>query len=104
MEEAKELFTSLLGTEPYIDGPDYVGYRTEAREIGLDPHGTSSGPWPGRTNRGSYSERSAGGWMTSQIPTIYDWARGRPAFEGWVGSTTASKTMELLAPLWGEGE
>ena len=31
--------------------------------------------------------------MSSQIPTIYDWAGGRPAFERWLGRfTTSSRT------------
>jgi hypothetical protein len=44
LEKAKKLFSSLLGTDPYVDGPYYVGFRTDGREIGLDPHGTSDGP------------------------------------------------------------
>jgi predicted enzyme related to lactoylglutathione lyase len=29
--------------EPYVDAPYYVGFRTGAVEIGLDPHGHQSG-------------------------------------------------------------
>ncbi len=28
LEKAKELFTQLLGSDPYVDSPYYVGYRT----------------------------------------------------------------------------
>jgi hypothetical protein len=32
--------------------------------------------------------------MSSQIPTIYDWAGGRPAFERWLGRfMTSSRRM-----------
>lgn len=41
---AKTLFTTLLGVEPYVDGPPYyVGYRVGDLEIGL-AQGDSSGP------------------------------------------------------------
>ena len=41
---AKAVFTQLLGAEPYVDQPYYVGYRVGDQEIGLDPHGQSTGP------------------------------------------------------------
>lgn len=37
--KAKELFTALLGAEPYVDAPYYVGYRVGDQETGLDPTG-----------------------------------------------------------------
>jgi predicted enzyme related to lactoylglutathione lyase len=37
--KAKEIYTALLGSEPYVDAPYYVGYRVGDQEIGLDPHG-----------------------------------------------------------------
>lgn len=37
---AKPLYTSLLGIDPYVDSPYYVGYRAGELEIGLDPNGT----------------------------------------------------------------
>ena len=43
-EQAKRLFTLLLGAQPYIDTPYYVGYRTDGREVGLDPNGPRGGP------------------------------------------------------------
>ena len=40
---AKSVYTTLLGTEPYVDEPYYVGYRVEGQELGLDPHGFDQG-------------------------------------------------------------
>jgi predicted enzyme related to lactoylglutathione lyase len=40
LDRAKKLFGKLLGTQPYIDKPDYVGYRIDGQEIGLDPNGS----------------------------------------------------------------
>jgi predicted enzyme related to lactoylglutathione lyase len=44
IDAAKRLFQAVLGVAPYVDGPYYVGFRTGDLEIGLDPHGSSSGP------------------------------------------------------------
>ena len=35
----KAFFNNFLGVEPYVDGAYYVGYKTNALEIGLDPNG-----------------------------------------------------------------
>ena len=43
LEAAKKLYGPLLGVEPYVDSPYYVGYRIGDREVGLDPHGHSLG-------------------------------------------------------------
>jgi predicted enzyme related to lactoylglutathione lyase len=40
---AKAFYGTLLGTEPYADGPYYVGFRVGEQEIGLDPNGHSRG-------------------------------------------------------------
>jgi len=40
---AKALYGRLLGTEPYVDGAYYVGFRVGDQEIGLDPHGHNKG-------------------------------------------------------------
>jgi predicted enzyme related to lactoylglutathione lyase len=40
---AKALYTSLLGVEPYVDSPYYVGFRVGEQEIGLDPNGHAAG-------------------------------------------------------------
>jgi predicted enzyme related to lactoylglutathione lyase len=40
---AKSLYTTLLGTEPYMDAPYYIGYRAGDTEVGLDPTGHGNG-------------------------------------------------------------
>ncbi len=40
---AKALYTKLLGVEPYVDQPYYVGFRVGDFEVGLDPNGHSQG-------------------------------------------------------------
>ncbi len=35
----KRLFRELTGTDPYVDSPQYVGYKIGDMEIGLDPNG-----------------------------------------------------------------
>jgi predicted enzyme related to lactoylglutathione lyase len=42
--KAKELYTRLLGVEPYADTPYYVGFRLGDQEIGLDPNRRGPGP------------------------------------------------------------
>jgi predicted enzyme related to lactoylglutathione lyase len=44
VEAAKNFFNSLLGTEPYVDQPYYVGYRVDGQEIGLDPNAEGDAP------------------------------------------------------------
>ncbi len=41
--QAKTLYSTLLGVEPYVDGAYYVGFRVGDQEIGLDPHGHHQG-------------------------------------------------------------
>jgi hypothetical protein len=43
LAQAKVLYRTLLGVEPYVDEAYYVGFRVEDQEIGLDPHGHSKG-------------------------------------------------------------
>ena len=40
---AKGLFSRLLGSEPFVDGPYYVGFRVGEQEIGLLPNGHTMG-------------------------------------------------------------
>jgi predicted enzyme related to lactoylglutathione lyase len=40
---AKGLFGKLLGSEPYVDQPYYVGFRVGEQEIGLLPNGHVTG-------------------------------------------------------------
>jgi predicted enzyme related to lactoylglutathione lyase len=41
--QAKTLYSKLLGVEPSMDQPYYVGWRVGDQDIGLDPHGHSKG-------------------------------------------------------------
>src|SRR5437660_11081502 len=43
LAQAKILYRTLLGVEPYADEAYYVGFRVGDEEIGLDPHGHSKG-------------------------------------------------------------
>jgi len=38
LDETKKYFSTFLGTEPYVDGAWYVGYKVGDLEIGLDPN------------------------------------------------------------------
>jgi predicted enzyme related to lactoylglutathione lyase len=40
---ARSLYATLLGVEPYVDEPYYVGFRVADLEIGLDPSGHDKG-------------------------------------------------------------
>jgi predicted enzyme related to lactoylglutathione lyase len=40
LDGAKKIFSTLLGTDPYVDGPYYVGFRADEFEVGLDPNAT----------------------------------------------------------------
>jgi predicted enzyme related to lactoylglutathione lyase len=44
LEATKTLFSTLLGAEPYVDQPYYVGFRAGEVEFGLDPNADSVGP------------------------------------------------------------
>ncbi len=41
LEKAKTFYNTYLGTEPYVDGAWYVGYKLDDLEVGLDPNGTA---------------------------------------------------------------
>lgn len=43
LTRAKTLYGKFLGTEPYAEGPYYVGFRVGDQEIGLDPNGHKQG-------------------------------------------------------------
>ena len=69
IEQTKSLLGIMLGSEPYVDTPYDVGFRTDGTEIGLDPDGHSqgmTGPVPYSRGRGHQSDvrlahRSRGG-------------------------------------------
>lgn len=41
--QAKMLYSTLLGVEPTMDEPYYVGFRVGDQDIGLDPNGHQQG-------------------------------------------------------------
>jgi len=41
LANAKSFYNTYLGTEPYVDGEWYVGYKLDDREVGLDPNGAA---------------------------------------------------------------
>src|SRR5512137_43584 len=43
INQAKKLYTQLLGVEPIVDQPYYVGYRLGTQDIGLVPNGFEQG-------------------------------------------------------------
>jgi predicted enzyme related to lactoylglutathione lyase len=43
VEQATALYSTLLGVEPYMANPYYVGYKVAGQDIGLDPNGHSAG-------------------------------------------------------------
>ena len=43
LAQAKTLYRTLLGVEPYMDEAYYVGFQLGDQEIGLDPHGHRKG-------------------------------------------------------------
>lgn len=40
---AKAMFAKLLGVEPYMDAPYYVGFSAGGYDVGLDPNGHAKG-------------------------------------------------------------
>lgn len=44
--QAKALFSTLLGVEPYTDSPYYVGFNIDGLDVGLDPNGHNEGMTP----------------------------------------------------------
>jgi predicted enzyme related to lactoylglutathione lyase len=40
---AKAVFGALLGVEPYVDEPYYVGFKDAGQDVGLDPNGHAKG-------------------------------------------------------------
>lgn len=43
LEDAKRLFDTLFGTDPYMDELYYVGYNVAGQDVGLDPNGHEKG-------------------------------------------------------------
>ena len=43
LARARSLYAALLGVDPYVDEPYYVGFRVGEVELGLDPNGHGKG-------------------------------------------------------------
>jgi predicted enzyme related to lactoylglutathione lyase len=43
LARAKVLFGHILGVDPIMDQPYYVGYRVAGQDVGLDPNGHDKG-------------------------------------------------------------
>jgi predicted enzyme related to lactoylglutathione lyase len=43
LSASKSFYRTLLGVDPYVDGPYYVGFRTGELEVGLDPNARGHG-------------------------------------------------------------
>ena len=43
LAQTKALFSALLGVEPYVDEPYYVGFKDAGQDVGLDPNGHKKG-------------------------------------------------------------
>lgn len=43
VEAAKVVYRTLLGVDPYVDSPYYVGFKVDDRELGLVPGGHDQG-------------------------------------------------------------
>jgi predicted enzyme related to lactoylglutathione lyase len=44
LTKAKRFFCELIGADPYVDSPGYVGYKSGDMEIGLVPNGEKREP------------------------------------------------------------
>ncbi|HTY36597.1 MAG TPA: VOC family protein [Bacteroidota bacterium] len=43
ISRSKALFRTLLGVDPYVEQPYYVGFKIGDQDIGLDPNGHKAG-------------------------------------------------------------
>ena len=75
LSAAKQVFTTLLGTEPHTDESYYVGYSVDGQEIALDPNGhrkglTGATPyWSVDDLEATVAALTAAGATVSQQPT-----------------------------------
>jgi predicted enzyme related to lactoylglutathione lyase len=43
LDAARAAFTALIGADPAVDSPYYVGWQVDGQDIGLDPNGHAQG-------------------------------------------------------------
>jgi predicted enzyme related to lactoylglutathione lyase len=74
MAAAKKWYSAMLGVEPYIDTPQYVGFRSGSYNIGLNPNGYAQdmeGPvvfWEVADIHASFVQAKSAGATVSQEP------------------------------------
>jgi predicted enzyme related to lactoylglutathione lyase len=69
--QATAFYSALLGVEPYVSSPYYVGFKTDDQEIGLDPNGQHTGPlvyWDVNDINASLDALTAAGGQVQQEP------------------------------------
>src|SRR3954471_362679 len=84
LDAATALYRSLLGTDPYMQQPYYVGFRPEGSpEIGLDPPGDVAG--------GAITHFPLGG-LAAAVTTLTGWGASpeRSAHDVGGGNLTAT--------------
>jgi predicted enzyme related to lactoylglutathione lyase len=75
LDAARTLYRTVLGVEPYVDEPYYVGFRVDDDELGLDPNGHAKGMtgpvtyWHVRDIQERVDELRAAGAEVAQEPT-----------------------------------
>lgn len=75
VEATKTLYTAVLGLEPYVDAPYYVGYRVGDVEIGFDPNAARQGTtmpivyWSSDDVQGRVDELVAAGATVQRPPS-----------------------------------
>jgi predicted enzyme related to lactoylglutathione lyase len=73
--KAKALFSDLLGAEPHVDQPYYIGFNVAGQEVGLDPNGHAQGMtgpvpyWHVEDIEASLKRLQAGGAQVQQPAT-----------------------------------
>lgn len=74
---AREMYAAVVGAEPYVDTPYYVGFRSADQEIGLDPNGHANGLtgplgyWHVADIRASVGDLTArGATVTSEVSDV----------------------------------
>ena len=81
LAKEKAIFTALVGTEPYVDGDYYVGYRVDDVEVGLDPNAHQKGPivyWDTDDIAASIEQLTSPGGQRSRRPQgCRRWHAGR---------------------------
>ncbi len=74
LEEARDWYSAQFGIEPYLDSPQYVGYKVGELLIGLNPNGKNEGMtgpvifWLVEDAQKAYDELLSSGATASREP------------------------------------